>query len=341
MKEIVLLFHDDCYLHKIGAHPESPRRLDAALSGAEKSGVPFSLIKPQEFKETHIELVHTPNYIEYIKEACKKAPFYLDPDTGVCAHTYKAAIAAVSCAITAADMVLSGEFLKAFAIIRPPGHHAKRESAAGFCYFNNMAVMVKYIMKEHSIKRVLIVDFDAHAGDGTMHIFYDDPFVFFFSVHQDPSFFYPGEGFLWQRGRGEGEGKTVNFPLSPHSGDADYACVMDVVKEISSFFLPQIICVSAGFDAHRKDHISALDVTEDGFYMIAYTLCEIAEKVCGGRLIFLLEGGYNLEALSDSVGSVFEAMCKKKKPLSFGSPSSQTVQTAKKIMEALEIERKG
>jgi acetoin utilization deacetylase AcuC-like enzyme len=309
--------------------------VDAALRGAREACVPLHFLEAFQTHPSTLELVHEKEHINRVQEACKEGLFYFDADTAVCTHTYQAALLSVSCAVTAAELVLKGEFQKAFALTRPPGHHAKRRRAAGFCYFNNMAVMVEYIRKEHGIEKVFIVDFDAHAGDGTMHIFYKDPNVFFFSVHQDPSFFYPGEGFLWQIGEGEGRGSTINFPLSAESGDADYQYVMGFLEEVIKGFLPQIICVSCGFDAHKRDHISALQLSDEGFYTISHTLTQIAESVCDGRLIFVLEGGYNLLALKEGVKCVLEGFIKKRKIPSFGPPSSYTKETAERIKEVV------
>jgi acetoin utilization deacetylase AcuC-like enzyme len=205
------------------------------------------------------------------------------------------------------DAVMTGEVNHAFALVRPPGHHATPDEAMGFCLFNNVAIAAKYALGKYNLKRVLIVDFDVHHGNGTEEIFYTDPKVLYFSTHQYPH--YPGTGAIGDDGAGEGKGANVNVPLPAFCGDREYKrAYEEILVPVARRFQPQLILVSAGYDNHWADQLSAMQLTVDGFAEIVAIVKRLADELCQGRLLFSLEGGYNLEALSQSVKATFEVL---------------------------------
>ncbi|MEW5995557.1 MAG: histone deacetylase, partial [Candidatus Zixiibacteriota bacterium] len=211
-------------------------------------------------------------------------------------------------AIEAAQLVVSGKYDNAFALIRPPGHHATKARGGGFCYFNNVAVMVKRL-REGGLQRAFILDWDAHHGNGTQDIFYDDPSILYMSIHQHPHTLYPGTGHVEETGSGGGEGCNVNVPLQPGAGDAEYAAVMrELFLPLTEQFQPEIVVVSAGFDAHARDPLTALQLSSDSYGWMTAAVVAQAKKICGGKAVFLLEGGYDLHALSEGVVNVVRAM---------------------------------
>jgi acetoin utilization deacetylase AcuC-like enzyme len=218
-----------------------------------------------------------------------------------------AALMAVSGLLTAIDEVMAGRLRNGFCAVRPPGHHAESTRAMGFCIFNNIAIGARYLQLHHQCKRVFIIDWDVHHGNGTQNSFYADPSVFYFSTHQYP--FYPGTGSAKERGVDDGEGFTVNCPLSAGAGDQEILRLFN--KELSvavSAFQPDFILISAGFDAHRDDPLASLQVTDDGFSEMTHIVKGLAETYCGGRVVSCLEGGYDLAALARSVGRHLEVL---------------------------------
>jgi acetoin utilization deacetylase AcuC-like enzyme len=210
-------------------------------------------------------------------------------------------------ALRGVDAVLGGEVDKAFALIRPPGHHATLTKAMGFCLFNNIAIAAKYALNKHKLRRILIADFDVHHGNGTQEIFYGDSKVLYFSTHQYP--FYPGTGSVNEIGKGLGKGTTVNVPLSAWCGDSEYQrAYEEVLVPIARKFKPDLLLVSAGYDPHWADQISMMQLSVDGFAEIVNILRELADELCHGRAVFLLEGGYHLEALSYSVKASLDVL---------------------------------
>jgi acetoin utilization deacetylase AcuC-like enzyme len=245
-------------------------------------------------------LAHTPEYVKAIQDACRHGVRRLDPDTYISPDSYQAALLAVGGALLGVDHVMEGGVSSAFVALRPPGHHAEREHAMGFCLFNNVVIAARYAQQYYGLKRVLIVDWDVHHGNGTQHAFEDDPSVLFFSTHQFP--FYPGTGRTSERGSGAGLGYTLNIPLAAGCGDGEYQQAFEeVLYPAARAFEPHLVLVSAGFDAHRDDPLASMNVTDDGYARLTTIVRDIAERYCEGRLVSLLEGGYNLDALARSV----------------------------------------
>lgn len=229
------------------------------------------------------------------------------PDTQISEESFEIARLSAGSALRLVDGVMEGKLDNGFALMRPPGHHAERDLALGFCLFNNVAIAARYIQKKYGLKKILIVDWDVHHGNGTQHYFYEDPSVFYFSVHQYP--FYPGTGSAEEKGRGAGLGTTVNVPLPAGCGDGEY---LEVFKK--SFypraieFAPEFLLISAGFDAHACDPLGQMEVTREGYKKMTMIVQSVAEKCAGSRIISLLEGGYHLEALADSVQVHLESL---------------------------------
>jgi acetoin utilization deacetylase AcuC-like enzyme len=306
---------DDLFLEHItdDFHPENPQRLVRIYSMLKELG-PDSLIFLPQREATHDEIawVHEPSYISFVTGTKGKVQKRLDPDTVTSPRSYEAACVAVGGCLRLADAIMSGEVDNGFALVRPPGHHAERDRAMGFCIFNNVAVTARYLQKQHGLKRVLIVDWDLHHGNGTQHSFYDDPSVMYMSTHQYP--YYPGTGWYEETGEGKGRGHTVNVPLSYGMGDADYLHAFEeVFMPIARLYKQEMVIVSAGFDTHQNDPLGGMSVTESGFAMMTRMLMDMAEESCGGRILFCLEGGYDLAALTNSVRAVLMEL--KKTPL--------------------------
>ncbi|MEW6592754.1 MAG: histone deacetylase [Candidatus Hadarchaeota archaeon] len=292
-------------------HPERPQRLQAIVDGFKRAGFwnteKVKVVAPRPADKKDIELAHDPGHVLLVKKlSLSESP--IDGDTPTHSNTYEIALLSAGGAIEAGQLVVSGKFGNSFALLRPPGHHATRARGGGFCYFNNVAVMVRRLMAG-GLQRAFILDWDAHHGNGTQDIFYDDPSVFYMSMHQHPNTLYPGTGQVEETGSGGGEGYNVNVPLQPGSGDAEYAAIMrELFIPLTEQFQPQIIAVSAGFDAHARDPLTALQLSSDAYGWMAAAVVAQAEKICGGKAVFLLEGGYDTHALSEGVVNVVRAM---------------------------------
>jgi acetoin utilization deacetylase AcuC-like enzyme len=297
--------YGDIYLqHDTGrSHPERPERLTAIIKRLEKHELLSRLacIKPRPAAEQWLSAVHTPAHVAGIRSLAKQGGGHAgSADTPVSPESYKVAVEAVGGVLAAVDAVMDGKARNAFCAVRPPGHHATRNRAMGFCLFNNVAIAARYIQQKYKLSRILIVDWDVHHGNGTQAIFYDDPSVFYFSVHQYP--FYPGTGGAKEKGEGKGLGTTLNVPLDAGCGDGDFQKALEeklvpAMKE----FKPEFVLISAGFDAHRHDPLGGMKVTEAGFAELTRIVENIAQEHCGGRLVSVLEGGYGLEGLAASV----------------------------------------
>jgi len=291
--------------HTLGSgHVESPLRLEAVYGILEKDrpadleNIPARPATPDE-----LGLIHTPDYIALIEGTSGRGPVRLDPDTSASARTWEAARLAAGGVLEAADAVLRGDVRNAFALVRPPGHHAEAGRAMGFCIFNNVALAAEHLIRRRGLGRVLIADWDLHHGNGTQHSFYDRADVLYFSTHQFP--YYPGTGHWTEAGTGEGEGRTVNIPLSPGKTDGDYHYIYrTVLGSIARQFRPEFILVSAGFDIFGGDPLGGMDVSPGGFGALAAEILSLAGEICRGRVLFALEGGYSLPGLREGVKQV-------------------------------------
>jgi acetoin utilization deacetylase AcuC-like enzyme len=307
---VAFVFHDACLEHSNGpGHPEKPERIAAIRDHLRRRGLLPRLLQitPDPCPIERLARVHAASYIEAIRQACRRAPLRLDPDTGVVPASWQAALLSAGGALAGCDAVVSGRARAAFVACRPPGHHAEASRAMGFCLFNNVAVAARYLQEEHHLERVLIVDWDVHHGNGTQHMFEEDDTIFYFSTHQYP--FYPETGAREETGRGRGLGFTLNVPLPAGSGDREYLRVFrETLRPAIDGFRPDAILISAGFDAHRADPLAAMEVTEEGYAGMTGVVREAAERHCGGRVVSLLEGGYDLAALGDSVEAHLHAL---------------------------------
>ena len=297
-------------LHSAGyCHPESPERLAGIYGMLDNPAMSwkFTQIEAREATHEEIAIVHSPSYIDFIASTDGKDFVMLDPDTITSPDTYCVAKLAVGGVCNAVDQVLGGTVDNAFAFVRPPGHHAGTENAAGFCIFNNIAIAAMHAILKHGLKRVLIVDWDLHHGNGTQSIFYRDPRVLYFSAHQYPH--YPGTGSLQEIGQGKGEGYTINAPMQAGAADADFIKVFSrILEPVALKYQPQLVLLSAGFDAYFKDPLGGLRITPDGFAGLTRILLNIADKCCQGRFVAVLEGGYHVAGLAKSAKYVLEEM---------------------------------
>ncbi|MHB8829201.1 MAG: histone deacetylase family protein [Syntrophales bacterium] len=287
------------------SRPESPERLTAIYEMLENPDMSwkFSDIEARYALQNELERVHLPAYIDAIAATAGKTLTMLDPDTAATSETFDAARLAAGGVIAAIDSVVSGRTDNAFTLVRPPGHHAQESEAAGFCIFNNIAIGARHALARLGMKRVLIVDWDLHHGNGTQNAFYEDKQVLYFSTHQSPA--YPWTGGPEETGKGAGAGYTINVPLRPGAGDAMYTRVFqDILLPVAYEFRPEIILVSAGFDPYEGDPLGEMRVTPAGFACLARLLLDLAEEVCGGRIVAALEGGYNVQGLVKCVRAV-------------------------------------
>ena len=303
---LVVATHAECRSHDpFPGHPERIARLDAALAGSEGLGAELLEVRVDEGAVlAGVGTVHGGPFPARLKEACAAAPAVFDsPDNPISGGTYRAALAAAACALAAVDAVASGRASRGWAPVRPPGHHALRERAMGFCFFNNAAIAAEAFLAA-GIGPVAVVDFDVHHGNGTQQHFWERSDAYFLSVHRYP--FFPGSGAGDEIGAGEGRGFTRNIPLAAGAGDPVYCGAVDAgVEELVAAIRPAAWVVSAGFDAHRDDPLGGMAVTEAGFAAIGRTLCDAAAKT---PVVAVLEGGYEPKALSRSVRSFLSTL---------------------------------
>ena len=303
MTQTGFVYHDDFLRHDTGpGHPERPERLRHLMAYLNQQQLLADMIaiQAQKAEWSWIEAVHPRRYIESIQNACKAELHFLDSDTAVSEHSFQAAVLAAGSAVAACEAVMSGVVRNTFSVSRPPGHHAERTRAMGFCLFNNVAIAARYLQSRHQLQKVCIIDWDVHHGNGTQNIFYRDAGVFYISIHQYPLF--PGTGKKSDRGEAEGEGATLNFPCPAGYGDKEYLKIFEneIAPAVSSY-KPEFVLLSAGIDAHRDDPLANMKVTETGFAAMTDVVTALANQTCQGRVVSLLEGGYNLEALARSV----------------------------------------
>jgi acetoin utilization deacetylase AcuC-like enzyme len=290
-------------------HPENRQRLEAVYTMLDQEDMRnrFVEIPPRPAEKETILLVHSAAHFEKIAATAGQEFTALTPDTHTSAQSFETALLAVGGLLEAVNRVVAGELHNAFALVRPPGHHAEKSRAMGYCIFNNVAVAAQYARKILGLKRVLIVDWDVHHGNGTEHIFEKDDAVLFFSIHQYPHF--PGTGFFTEAGIGRGQGYSVNLPIPNGYGDAEYAAMFEsILRPLALEFEPELIIVSAGFDIHHSDPMGAMRVTPKGFAAMTRSLMLLADTCCQGRLAMSLEGGYHLKTIAASVKTVLNEM---------------------------------
>ncbi len=305
------VYHEDYLKHKTGfMHPEHEGRLIAIIEHLKKTDLWEKLvpIQPEPIELKWILKVHTPDHLKFVKEMCEKGVAVLDQgDTHVCEDSYRVALLAAGGVTVGIDAVMDGRARNAFCAVRPPGHHAESSRAMGFCLFNNVAVGARYAQKRYGLKRVAIVDWDVHHGNGTQEIFYEDPSVLYVSTHQYP--YYPGTGGKNEVGEGEGKGFTLNIPLKAGTGDEEYLVLFDgLVLPALNEFRPEFIFISAGFDAHKDDPLAGILLTEETYAKITSAVKRLAEESSNGRVVSVLEGGYDLRALPRSVEAHLEVL---------------------------------
>ena len=319
-------------------HVESPQRLTAIYDMID-SDFPTLLenIQPRPADLDEIAWVHTRSHIDRIKNTSGQDRVILDPDTSTSALSYETALLAVGGLLEACRAVMEGKIQNGFALIRPPGHHAEASQSMGFCLFNNVAVAAEYLLKNFGLERILVIDWDLHHGNGTQHSFYDRNDILYFSTHQFP--FYPGTGHWRECGEGAGEGYTVNVPLYGGLGDSEFLHIFqNILSPIAFEFKPDFMLVSAGFDISATDPLGGMNVSASGFGALAHSLMEMANQLCHGRILFTLEGGYDLHALREGVKQVLLQ-------LSGGAPvpaieTSAPPQLEKLLQSVFEIQKK-
>ena len=315
MKQISFLSHNNFLLHENPSlHPENPARLFAIEKAIAESELTPSLVNvfPRIAQDADLSTIHSPSYIDFLEKAASNAKkqnklIQLDSDTFMSPNTYDVAKLAAGASFTAIDTLENENIKSAFVAVRPPGHHAMAQKQMGFCIFNNIALAADYARKHLSHKKVLIIDWDVHHGNGTQDIFFQDQGVFFISMHQYPHWPYES-GWLTEDGAGEGKGFNLNIPLPPGTGDKGHLAAWDsIIAPVSLEYKPDIILVSAGYDAHQKDHMSNQNISTNGFALLASRLQNLAKEL-GVKTACFLEGGYNTQALADSVVVTLSAL---------------------------------
>lgn len=335
-------YSDACLEHDTGGHPESAARLVAIMkrlrSAPDLDNVSF--LDPGPADLDLVKRVHTPAHVDGVIAVAERGGGWLDADTVVSSDSVDAALHAVGGAVEAAVAVATGKLDSAFVAVRPPGHHATTGEAMGFCLFNNVAVAARHLLDAGLARRIALVDFDVHHGNGTQDIFYDEPDVLYFSTHQSP--LYPGTGRTTETGRGAGEGYTVNVPLPPGTGDDGYSFVLaEVLTPLLRRYRPDVLLVSAGYDPHWKEQLASMRVTVPGFRRMVAQIKVLADELCGGRVAATLEGGYDLEALPCAVEATVRELSGSRREVAdpYGSPPhaggpaevAAVVEAAKKI----------
>ena len=317
--------------HDPGQHPENPGRLEAVISRLQQDGVldRLTALAPRAAAERELALAHRPEHVQHIRALDAAGGGWADeglapvPETIVTPGSYEAARHAAGAVLAGVDSVLLGSADAAYCLVRPPGHHATAERAMGFCLFNNVAVAARYAQQQHGIERIGIVDIDVHHGNGTQDIFWDDPSVLYISLHEYP--FYPGSGHWRERGGDGALGTTVNIPLPVGSGDAEYERSFDtLVLPLLHRFGPQLLLISAGYDAHLSDPLADMALSTAGYQALFQRLRHFAEQACDGRIVAALEGGYHPAALAASVEVSLDALLAEDPPALGAAPPAHT-----------------
>jgi acetoin utilization deacetylase AcuC-like enzyme len=308
MHDLVLFYPEGHEAHAEPGHPERPERVEAIRAALQEQGWwdPYPRLLPMVLPEAVLVGVHSTAYLERLKQVCWRGAHF-DLDTYTRPASWELALNAAGGAASVAAAVWQRAARRGFALTRPPGHHATRDRAMGFCLLNNVAVAAEYLIQEEGAERLAIVDLDLHHGNGTQDIFYERGDVFYFSTHQSP--LYPGTGSLEETGSGPGEGTNANFPLPPFSGDLAFRTVMDeLILPLLDRFDPQMILVSYGFDPHHADPLGNLRLTAEGYEGLVESLADWSDQNCEGRISLVLEGGYDLGAARSCTLAVVGAL---------------------------------
>lgn len=325
-----LFYHPAFLEHDMGfSHPERPERLSAVMNFLNEKKVfktgSIVLNKPQAIQLSDLERVHPREYIDLIQNASEREA-RLDADTRTSKGSYNAAILAAGAGITAWEEIQKGNLNNAFALVRPPGHHANQQSARGFCLFNNISVLARYITATIPDSRVLILDIDAHHGNGTQEIHYAESDVLYLGFHQDGRTLYPGySGYSDELGEGPGKGYNVNLPLPPGTtGESFLQGLSALFPSLTEQFQPTAILVSAGYDAHFRDYLTGLQFSATAYLKAAQLITKVAKKHCNGKVIMFLEGGYDLQALEESIFNTLVAMSSQGEPIQEKGPDEDS-----------------
>jgi len=309
-----LVYHDVFVKHEMSmGHPESPDRLRSAMSYATNAGLlendKLNLLTPEPVNLDLVYTIHDKQYLEGIRKKSEQGGGFYTLDTAVNQYTFEAALLAAGGGVGTVDRIMSGATENAFVLCRPPGHHAEFARAFGFCFINNIAVAANHLIQNHRLKRIMIVDYDAHHGNGTQNTFYSSDQVLYVGLHQDGRTLFPGSGFPDEIGTGKGKGYTLNLAMYPGAGDNSYELAFSkVIEPIAESFKPEFILVSVGFDAHYKDPLTSLGLTTSGFSMMNSRLKKIASSETSGKLACFLEGGYNLDVMGMCTQNLLEEL---------------------------------
>jgi acetoin utilization deacetylase AcuC-like enzyme len=314
MNKTAVIFSPKYYQHNTGRnHPESAKRLGAIVNELKRGKLSRSknwqFVTPEKARIEDVELVHDIEYIKFVETLCKSGGGLIDlEDTVVSPESFEVALYAVGGTVKAVNLVMEKKFENAFALVRPPGHHAEKFRAKGFCIFNNVAIAARYLLKKFNLQRILILDIDAHHGNGTQETFYETNKVLYISLHQDPRIF-PGTGFIDEIGEGEGLGYNVNIPFPFRTGDQIYLkAIREVATPIIYQYKPQFILVSAGLDGHYTDPVASLSLSALCYQEIYEIIVNLASEICDGRLVSVLEGGYSLKFVGKIATAVIARM---------------------------------
>jgi acetoin utilization deacetylase AcuC-like enzyme len=305
----IIIYHPDYLIHTQAKHPERKERLESILAALDENELTewIELAEPLPATVEELALIHDPEYITFVEKACLTGHNYMDMDTYLVPDSYRIALLSAGGAITGLNQIIAQKRNKVFVLNRPPGHHAERSKAMGFCLFNNVAIAAAKAIHEYNFQRIAIVDWDVHHGNGTQHSFEDDPQVLYISTHQSPG--YPGSGNLDEVGVGAGEGFTVNLPLPAGCGDSEYeSCFREVIIPIIDQYKPEIIIVSAGQDAYRLDPLAGMLLSHYGYFMMAKMLADAADRWSDGKMLLCLEGGYHLQGQADAIIQILNAL---------------------------------
>lgn len=336
-----LVYHPDYLIHTQAHHPERKERLESVLNAIVQQNLVdrLQIFEPLPATVEDIALIHDRSYISSVEEACRSGRVLLDMDTYLVPESYHVALLSVGGALTGLRRVMDKNPEKVFVLNRPPGHHAESGRAMGFCLFNNVAVAAAVAMRDYGLKRIAIVDWDVHHGNGTQNSFERDAEVLFISTHQSPA--YPGTGSAGDVGRANGEGYTVNIPLPPGCGDVEYAMFFsEIIVPVLDQFKPEILLISAGQDAYRMDPLAGMSLTYNGYYNMAAELAGVAERWSEGRMLLCLEGGYHLEGQAGAVIHVLNALGGWNLPIGEKAPELKPSDTAIRRLEEIRLIQK-